>query len=88
MGAALSASVDRLGKIQAVTRADGSETFVAVNWRKCMLGMSPATTRELAAALLAVADEAEAIDAAAAARTAAQAAGIVQDGLWEAAACS
>jgi proline racemase len=71
--------VERLGKIQAVTRVNGGETFVAVDWRKCMLGMSPATTRELAAALLAVADEAEAIDAAAAAKPA-------QDALWEGAA--
>jgi proline racemase len=73
----MTATVPGLGKIQAVTRADGSETFVAVDWRKCMLGMSPATTRELASALLAVADEAEAIDAA-------RAAVPVQDALFEA----
>lgn len=63
----MSATVPRLGKIQAVTGVDGV-TFVAVDWRKCMLGMSPATTRELAAALLAVADEAEALDARGAAK--------------------
>ncbi len=63
----MSARAPRLGKIKAVTGVNG-ETFVCVGWRKQMLGMSPATTRELAAALLAVADQAEAIDAAAAAR--------------------
>jgi hypothetical protein len=71
----MGARVDRLGKIQAVTGVDG-ETRVCVDWRKCMLGMSPATTRELAAALLAVADEAEAIDAAAGDKP-------VQDSLWK-----
>lgn len=72
--------VDRLGKIQAVTMVTG-ETRVCADWRKCMLGMSPATARELAAALLAVADEAEEIDAAAAAKSARP----VQDALWNAA---
>jgi hypothetical protein len=62
----VSARVPGLGTIKAVTGVDG-ETFVAVDWRPQMLGMPPAVTRELATALLAVAGEAEAIDAAAAA---------------------
>jgi len=73
----MSARLEGLGKVQAVTRVTG-ETMVCVDWRKQMLGMTPAATRELAAALLAVADEAEAIDAAAAAKP-------VQDALFEAA---
>ena len=64
----MSAAVPRLGKIMAVTRVSNGGTFVCVDWRKQMLGLSPATARELAAALLAVAGEAEAIDAARAAR--------------------
>ena len=44
------------------------ETKVIVTWPRGMYGHTPATARVLAAALLAVADEAEAIDAAAAAR--------------------
>jgi proline racemase len=56
------AEIGGLGKIQAITGVNG-ETFVCVDWRKQMLGMSPARARELAAALLAVAGEAETIDA-------------------------
>jgi hypothetical protein len=70
----VSARVPGLGTIKPVTGVDG-ETLVVVDWRPQMLGMPPTVTRELAAALLAVAGEAEAIDAAAAARP-------VQDELW------
>ena len=62
----MSACVPGLGTIKPVTGADG-KTFVVVDWRPQMLGMPPAVTRELATALLAVAGEAEAIDAVAAA---------------------
>jgi hypothetical protein len=62
----VNACVPGLGTIKPVTGVDGV-TLVVVDWRKQMLGMPPAVTRELAAALLAVAGEAEAIDAAAAA---------------------
>ncbi len=72
----MSARVPRLGEIKAVTGVNGV-TFVCVDWRTCMLGITPATARELAAALLAVADDAEAIDAETSARP-------VQDALWEA----
>jgi proline racemase len=62
----VSARVPGLGTIKAVTGVNG-ETYVCVDWRKQMLGMPPAVARELAEALLAVAGEAEAIDAATAA---------------------
>lgn len=71
----MNARVPGLGEIRAVTGVTG-ETFVAVDWRKQMLAMNPAGARELAAALLAVAGEAEAADAAAAAEPS-------QDTLWE-----
>ena len=74
----MSATVPGLGEIRAVTGADG-ETFVAVDWTRQMLGMPPAAARELAAALVTVAGEAEAIDARKAAEP-------VQDELWPAAA--
>ena len=70
----MSACVPGLGTIKPVTGVDGV-TFVVVDWRKQMLGMPPAVAREVATALLAVAGEAEAIDAAAAAVP-------VQDELW------
>jgi proline racemase len=74
----VSVTVPGLGEIRAVTDVNG-ETFVAVDWTRQMLGMPPAVARELAAALVAVAGEAEARDAKAAARP-------VQDELWPAAA--
>ena len=70
----MSACVPGLGTIKPVTGVDG-ETRVIVDWRPSMLGMPPVVARELATALLAVAGEAEAIDAAAAAVP-------VQDELW------
>jgi hypothetical protein len=70
----MSACLPGLGVIKPVTGADGV-TYVCVDWTRQMLGMPPAVARELAGALLAVAGEAEAIDAAAAARP-------VQDELW------
>lgn len=73
----MSVTVPGLGKIQAVTGVSG-ETRVVVDWTKQMLSMSPAKTRELAAALETVAAEAEAIGAAARARPAMP----VQDELW------
>jgi hypothetical protein len=61
----VSARVPGLGDVKAVTMVTG-ETKVIVYWPRGTYGHTPATARELAAALLAVADEAEAIDAAAA----------------------
>ena len=63
----MTARVPGLGDVEAVTMVTG-ETKVIVTWPRGMYGHSPAKARELAAALLAVADEAEAIDAKAAAR--------------------
>ena len=66
VGCGVSACVPGLGTIKPVTGV-GGVTFVCVDWSKQMLGMPPAVTRELASAFLAVAGEAEAIDAVAAA---------------------
>ena len=63
----MSARVPGMGDVQAVTMITG-ETKVIVTWPRGTYGHSPAGARELAAALLAVADEAEAIDAKAVAR--------------------
>ena len=62
----MSARVPGMGDVKAVTMITG-ETKVIVTWPRGTYGHSPASARELAAALLAVADEAEAIDAARAA---------------------
>jgi hypothetical protein len=69
--------VPGLGEIRPVTDVNG-DTYVCVDWTRQMLGLPPVAARELATALLAAADEAEATDAAVAAQP-------VQGALWEAA---
>lgn len=57
----MSARVPGMGDVKAVTMTTG-ETKVIVYWPRGTYGHTPAQARVLAAALLSVADEAEAID--------------------------